>query len=721
MAYDQPVGRHDRYSRASGSPHTVHRSGGSRGSRDYGSRDDDRGGSRHRGSGIGFRSDPFVPASQPATAPPRFVPQASGVPSFGPGAPPIDLSAPVIHFGTLGGDSRKAYQDPQDAVSRRPGEAAPTVATAVPCTKEQKLRTCFIGRIPSNLEDAWLDRILQAVSTTNKLKSWRRIETALGEPSDFGFAEFWDAESLGRAIEALRDFDLSRMKGLILADLEEDDVEDGISAAKQANSFTVRVQDSTQMYIEDSIAARNDKTADHRNRSLAGQARQQLDRIVQDYNSPARKMEDARSSNTSGPAAPITQSSLPAGGPEGVTILLNIDEDLGDIPDELRGPITEEIKQFREQTRRKEQDKAHMLADLERRRAALERDKLLQRAQRDGPQDEEVQLIRRDPAKGRRGDDDAHLTAVERRHRFEDAQERTIESRAVQAERSWLTKEDRRIEDFRREEAKARSDEQYELDKRDREARHLAQLDEAVEKDKSAHLFFADREAWRRARKTDLAREHDQAERQREEEAALLPPAAHDEAEHATVAAEPMAGAQAEAREKVKLLSFKAAATNNNSANGVKRARGTEESASNAPRKRQSLTPLSPDRNSVDNATSVAEKQTPEDIVSAIPVDLPALLSRDMRWAEYDDGVAQRMQTFVAKKCAEAIGMEDEDLIGWVMQHLRRSANARASGEEAAHALEAEMTSAIGEAEEAALFVAKVWRYLLILLETKDP
>ena len=117
----------------------------------------------------GVMHPPGVPLS--AAARPGFVPPAN--------LPNINFSAPIIRLGTSnsrtgsisaegrggpgggagkGGDSSKGGSGSGGLSFMRGG---PDIDALVPPTQEEGLKTIFVGGIPKDLNDEWLERILK--------------------------------------------------------------------------------------------------------------------------------------------------------------------------------------------------------------------------------------------------------------------------------------------------------------------------------------------------------------------------------------------------------------------------------------------------------------------------------------------------------------------------------------------------------------------------------
>lgn len=67
----------------------------------------------------------------------------------------VDFSAPIIHFGT----SREVA--PRQSLKDQHFTRAQDQSFLTAMTKEQKLNTIFLGGLPDDLDDFWMERILK--------------------------------------------------------------------------------------------------------------------------------------------------------------------------------------------------------------------------------------------------------------------------------------------------------------------------------------------------------------------------------------------------------------------------------------------------------------------------------------------------------------------------------------------------------------------------------
>ena len=136
--------------------------------------------------------------------PPNFQPPAN--------MPNINFAAPVIRLGAGSRPEGPGGRDDRDRGGRRPGLGAgqgdfrgerERPQPIQPQSKEEIIRTLFVGGITEGCGgDEGIERILRAAGG---LRKWFRAIDGEDKPCKFGFAEYEDAESLGTAIEVLKD------------------------------------------------------------------------------------------------------------------------------------------------------------------------------------------------------------------------------------------------------------------------------------------------------------------------------------------------------------------------------------------------------------------------------------------------------------------------------------------------------------------------------------
>lgn len=157
----------------------------------------------------GMQSANAQQPGRPAGFPPNFQPP--------PNMPNINFSAPVIRLGTSG--PKPATPDTsKERGSEAPGRRAGLGSTSLesqrqnvrdammqlqPPTREEIVRTLFVGGITEGVGgDEGVEKILRSAGN---LRRWIRATDADEKPCKFGFAEYEDPESLGTAVEVLKD------------------------------------------------------------------------------------------------------------------------------------------------------------------------------------------------------------------------------------------------------------------------------------------------------------------------------------------------------------------------------------------------------------------------------------------------------------------------------------------------------------------------------------
>jgi RNA recognition motif. (a.k.a. RRM, RBD, or RNP domain) len=168
----------------------------------------------------------MAPPHGTAALPPRL----GGLPpNFAPpvNMPNINFSAPIIRLGTAGpskdspisAGGRVGNSEPFGAGRRGLGmdrggmdhsrQQRMEQMSLIPPTREEVMRTIFVGKISPAITDNDLERILRAAGS---LRRWTRAYDVNNKPCTFGFAEYEDAESLETAAEVLPDVEVPAKK-----------------------------------------------------------------------------------------------------------------------------------------------------------------------------------------------------------------------------------------------------------------------------------------------------------------------------------------------------------------------------------------------------------------------------------------------------------------------------------------------------------------------------
>lgn len=685
------------------------------------------------GTNTGYGYQGYQAYQQNLQAPPGYVSGVVPPQSVGYGLPTniskIDFNAPVIHFGTNVNQTK-----PQAAVITSAPVLTPRVTTVrdapnllQPLTVEQQLRTLFIGSIPDYLDDFWIDKILKSVA---KLKEWKRASNAVGSLRNFGFAEYEDPEHVQRAIIVLEDLVVPPLKG------------DG-----EGSKIMVLVDQKTREYLNEWNETRENKNP-QRDRNLVMQAKNNLIKVLEDFKDPNKRDSKKAFSEDNSKEAQASENKDPF---KVVTITLNVNDELEDIPAEQREAVAREISSFRERSARREHEKLKREEEAERRRLELERmtgsfvfTKPASQTSTSTSQkmkNGSIQLsnyaddcrssqILKDcqkpitfVSKGSNGydqsSDELHDTRSceeiekERKNR----KQKELEIAFQERERRWLNREKSRTSALERE--MNRDKEEASREARDKEimSRRLAEWDDDLEAERAVEEYYKDRSSWLRHRAAFRNREMEMDARDRALEE-------RQEAEKSKT------NASTDFLSKKQAMEHKLVESGINKDSGIGPIRltiGSAKKQTDVPKrvvseveklleddddhyignKKPMLLPLEYDNTDVAEDDESRIKRIKE-IVASVPSEKEGLWSWSIKWDRLTDSIIEeKIQPFITKKIVEYVGVQEDDLIKFILDHLRK----RGSAEELAKELEMAMD------EEAELFVNKVYRYVIVISE----
>jgi hypothetical protein len=525
-------------------------------------------------------SGPPPGMSAPGTAPPPGVQQAnstqgsrpSGLPaSFQgpPNMPNINFSAPVIRLGTTGpskpstpltGGARREIQDPMSAGGARAGlgmergmEAQrqalrESMMSLVPPTKEEIVRTIFIGGITEGCGgDDGVERLL---STAGRLRRWDRAMDADGKQCSFGFAQYDDAESLATAVEVLKDIEIPTKRQPPSDGVKKEENKD---VKIEKSKLLVFVDDNSLNYLENWHSNRGDDPGAEQARLDA--ARSGLKAAIYELFHPPMFVQLEE-----GAEDVMMQDSNQGDNVEIVNIPLAVDDELADIPAEMRETVAQEIAAFRDRSNRRDMERLKREEEME----ALERQRngaprpsrlasppaqipngpaagtnnipLGPRGVPNAPSGPKLQgsQMPRDYQKGvtfvngsgingnasgdvwinrEEEDDSASDEELERRRRAK--KEAELEKQYLDQERRWLNRERSRTAAVQREKEREDEDSAKAGAEREKIAQRLREWDDDLEATRKVEEYYTDRSMWIRNRAAFRARESAADERDR--------------------------------------------------------------------------------------------------------------------------------------------------------------------------------------------------------------
>ncbi|KAI9839206.1 MAG: hypothetical protein M1819_003199 [Sarea resinae] len=501
--------------------------------------------------------------------------------------PNINFAAPVIRLGTTGpgkpstplGGAGGRKDSGADMGSGRPGLGAgsggmdqqrqamrDSMMSLLPPTKEELVRTVFVGGITEGVGgDDGVERILRSAGN---LRRWNRALDADNKPCRFGFAEFEDVESLGTAVEVLKDIEVPVKRQSPNAVKKE---EDGDAKEPEKSTLLVIVDENSLNYLEQYQASRGDEDPAVLQARLDG-AKANLAKVLHDISYPSALAQtgDFSALDKDGDTAMQDGEIKPDGTlAEVVTIPLSVDDELSDIPAEMRETVAQEIANFRERSNRRDVERLKREEEaeaLERSRGASgprasrlaspppsapsgpaggangvpvgPRDRGIQGAP-SGPKGFQGHQIPRDYQKGvsfvngsgingaasagwiNREDEDSDASDEELERRRKDKKEAELEKLYLDQERRWLNRERSRTAAVEREKIREKEDEGRLALEKEAVAKRLREWDDDVEASRKVEEYYADRSMWIRNRLAFRTREieldeHDRAAEDRE-------------------------------------------------------------------------------------------------------------------------------------------------------------------------------------------------------------
>lgn len=682
--------------------------------------------------------------SAPGTAPPPGLQQVNnpqpsrpgGIPaSFQPptNMPNINFSAPVIRLGTgpaksnapisangsgidsmSGGGSDRATAYTQNA--QRMASMRENIMSLVPPTKEEIVRTIFVGGITEGAGgDEGIERIL---GSAGRLRRWDRAIDGAGKECSFGFAQYDDAESLATAVEILKDIEIPTKKQPPF-DGTKKDGEDEVEKSK----LLVFVDDNSLNYLENHQASRADDATGDQTRLDA--ARIGLKAVLYELFHPPMFVKAEETSEDI-----AMQDANGGDNVEVVNIPLAVDDELSDIPAEMRETVAQEIAAFRDRSNRRDLERLKREEEME----ALERQRngapRPSRLASPGPQIPsgpsagsnniplgprgvpnapsgpkfQGQQIPRDYQAGvkfvngsginggsggdnyyNREDEDSDASDEELERRRKSKKEAELEKQYLDQERRWLNREKSRTAAVQREKEREDEDVANADDLKQKMAARLKEWDDDAEAARKTDPYYVDRSLWVRNRAIYVQREAAADERDRIAEQHERRRETSDK-EQARGLADSFLDRQAEeletrssrmAQQPFK-LSLGAAAQKAQKAAPPRRTVAEveglledEEEADNA--SKRTLIPIKFDPSTATAGLSDEERdQAVRQLAQEIPTEKDGLWAWDVKWDFVDDSViVEKLRPFVEKKIVEYLGVQEQLLVEVVEEHVR--------------------------------------------------
>ncbi|RKF57894.1 U1 snRNP-associated protein usp107 [Golovinomyces cichoracearum] len=722
--------------------------------------------------------------SAPGTAPLMGIQQAniaqtnrpSGLPASFQGPtnmPNINFSAPIIRLGTgpskpiapAGGilgqnqDHRQGGGRVGIGADRGVESQRQILMSLIPPTKEEIVRTIFIAGITEGVGDDGIERILSAAG---KFRRWDRATDAEGKPCSFGFAQYEDVESLSTAVKILKDIEIPLKKQTPDDQVQKE--EPDLSTVEKGK-LLVFVDDNSMNYLADWDSHRvdNDLTA----QSRLDASKQALKAALHELFHPSAflKPEPGREDV-------MIQDLDRTDSVEILNIPLAVDDELADIPAEMREIVAKEIAAFRDRSNRRDMERLKREEDME----ALERQRngapRPSRLASPGPRTpigpaagtNNIPLGPRGAPKAPSGpkgglqmswdyqksvsfvngsgvnntgsgsvwidrddeDDSASDEELERRRRSK--REAELEKQYLDQERRWLNRERSRTAAVQREKEREDEDSLKENSEREKLDQRLREWNDDVEAARKVEEYYLDRSMWIRNRAAFRAREAAADERDRNAEQRELEQESANQEQARGMAesfldrtsdelgSRPESGRTQQpfklslGAAAQKVLKEKAAPPRRT----VAEVEGLLEDEEDLDKgSKRTLVPIK-----FDQATSSSVSLTDEErdqavrqLAAQIPTEKKGLWAWDVKWDMMDDTViVDKLRPFVEKKIMEYLGVQEQLLVEVVEAHIRSRGKPQDLVEQLEGALD----------EEAEVLVKKLWRMVVFYSESES-
>ncbi|KAI5919832.1 hypothetical protein F4810DRAFT_685877 [Camillea tinctor] len=715
--------------------------------------------------------------SAPGTAPPGVqqsnITQAnrpSGLPSnfqAPPNMPNINFNAPVIRLGTTSGKpatpgvpGRKDSETPTSAgprsgvgmdrgLDQTRQAIRENMQALVPPTKEEIVRTVFVNGITGGLGGN--DAIEKLLGTAGKLRRWDRATDANAKEMNFGFAQFEDAESLWIASEIFRDIKIPVTKQTPSEKTPEDD--ENFENFETSNLVFYLDENSTK-YLDAYKEGRSDSSgAEARLEAARGALKQTIKNL---FYPAVRSGVDADGDVSMGDASGQNGENV-----EVVNIPLAQDDELADIPAEMRETVAAEIAAFRERSIKRDMERLKReeeLEAMERQRNGASRPSRLsspppssanniplgprgvpnapsgpkgQKSDLGKDYNRSINFINGGTSNGgmsySREDDDDSASDEELERRRVAKQNAETEKLYLDAERRWLNREKSRTAALEREKGRDTTDAKSLAAKQEEMLHRLKHFEDDVEASRKKEEYYKDRSAWIRNRAAFRGREAaaDEADRQAEEQERVKEEA---EQEQARGMADSFLERQAQEMEQRQAsraglsapqpfkLSLGAAAQKAHAQRAapqrktIAEVEGLLEDEDEDSTTRRQLIPIKFEPTAAAGMTDEERDQAVRALAQEIPNEKAGLWEWDVKWDYLDESVIrEKLRPFVEKKLVEYLGVQEQLLIEVVEEHLRKHGKPSELVDELAEALD----------DEAEALVMKLWRMVIFFTESE--
>jgi len=485
------------------------------------------------------------------------------------------------------------------------------------------------------------------------------------------------------------------------------------------------VDENSQTYVEQWEDTQGEDVEAHKEMRI-DQAREALQAVLADLANPSVPIPKDHLSNIDRDGDMI----MPNGdGADVVTIPITMDDELSDIPAEMRETVAKEITAFRDRSNRRDLERLKREEEVEQQ----ERSRMMNgRSSRlaspppsapsgpaggangipVGPRNAPAgpkgfgQQIPRDYQKGVAfvngtgisatsafEDEDTDASDEELERRRKEKRDAELEKHYLDQERRWINREKSRTAAVERE--KARDDEEKARAEEDKQAmaKRLREWNDDTELARKIEEYYADRSMWIRNRASfrsrevaldDVDRVAEQRERAREfqsrERAGAMADDFLSRQEIETRSPEQEEEQQETRREPAKFKLSLGAAAQKAQANAQQQQKRTvaevegllEDEEEDETKEKRTLIPIQFDKNDTSGMTEEERAQAAKQLAADIPTDKEGLWRWNVQWDFVDETVIdERLKPFVEKKIVEYLGVQEQMLVDVVVTALR--------------------------------------------------
>ncbi|KAF2705696.1 hypothetical protein K504DRAFT_387733 [Pleomassaria siparia CBS 279.74] len=677
------------------------------------------------------------------------------------------MNAPVIRLGTVqsgrgGAGDGSAGRRESTARPSRPGlgmdsnnrdgdqgQKGREPTMLIPPTREEIARTIFVGNIPAGVGDEGMERILH---TAGSLRRWTRATDADDKAQTFGFAEYDDAQSLETAAEIFKDVHVptKRVKP------GEAQMENGDEEVHKTK-LQVMVDDASIKYAEEWSKTRNEDEDTVQFRM--DRAKEELAQVITSLFNPPNAPQHVQSGD-------VVMRDVQIHDGDGVEVaVINLsaaEDELADIPVEMREVVAAEIAAFRDRSTRRDLERLRREEELEaeerRRNARMSRASppasaptgpggangvpvgpKADRGVQGAPSGPKGSQFPRDYQGGvnfvnggsvnngvyvKHDDDDdsASDTEIERRRKEKINAQRDDEYKKELGR--WQKHESRNAASLERTSGRAKNEEATLQAERDAQAAQLKSFDDDAEAMNKRNLYYRDHGEYMRQRDKQREREakEDATERTQEQRET---DAQQKQKDYARGQADAFLDQQAEELLRNQTphepqhfkMSLGAAAKKIEQATAPRRTAAdvenlleNDDALDQASSKKRALIPINFDAAVRANLTQEEIAEAQKQLARDIPNDKQGLWKWNVSWEHLlDKNIMVDIKKWASEKVLEALGQEEDMLVDAIVGHLRSRGGPESLVEELQGALD----------DDAEPLVKKLWRMVIYYSETE--